>query len=242
MSDPMQGGIGFALLRASIYHALVKALSYPGPVLLESLRENCIRLISWHGEWPEGVYEAMVALKECAGEADVSVLAEDYVRLFGPAARVPLTETSWGDMGRMLGKAAQLADISAFYHAFKARPLAGRETVPEDHLIMELEFMSILCLKEAHALNQGLERELQVTCDAQKKFLQDHLATWTGYWMEQLVDQAPALFYLRVGEALQTLIPAEIARLGVEPVPIRGRCQDREVGADSFTCPMAPGE
>lgn len=239
MIDPMRHEIGYALVRAGIYNSIAKALCYPGPALLESLRENCARLSAWQGNWPEGMQEVTRAINACALDADVSVLAEDYVRLFGPGARVPLTETSWGDMGRMLGRAAQLADISGFYHAFKARPLEGRESLPEDHLVMELEFMSILCLKEAHAINEELADELQVTCDAQKKFLQDHLGTWTGYWMEQLAGNSPAPFYLRVGEALQMMMQAEIARLGVAPLSIRGRCQDRELGADTFSCPMA---
>ncbi|MBI1732894.1 MAG: molecular chaperone TorD family protein [Gammaproteobacteria bacterium] len=239
MIDPAQDEMGQALARAGTYHMLAKAISHPGPSLLVSVLQNCKTLLAWPGDWPEGLRNAVQRILEAGRGSDIGNLAQEHVRLFGPGARCPLTETSWGDVGRMLGKAAQMADISGFYRAFKLRPLEGRESVPEDHLAMELEFMSLLCLKEAHARNEGTEAPLEVTRSAQGKFVQDHLGTWIEYWLEQLRQNAPPDFYLRVGEALRSLVSADALLLKVEPVTIRARHGDPEMGADSFHCPRA---
>lgn len=228
-----------ALLRAGIYRVLARAMSPPSRAGVEAALSACNDLASWPGAWPDSARRVVQTVRDCMGTTDVPALNEEYVRLFGPEARVPLTESSWGDMGRALGRAAQLADISGFYRAFDVRPRDDGESVPEDHLAMELEFMSILNLKEAHAINANLQRPIRVTRDAQRMFLRDHLATWIAYWLEQLADKAPDSIYRRVGNATRSFVANDVSRLGVEPVAIHGRCGEGELDQDFFVCPMA---
>jgi len=228
-----------ALLRAGVYQRLAEAFAYPSVEFKKSLGERSAALLEWQNHWPTGmqalIFETLAALQK----DDILSLAEEYIRLFGPAARCPLTETSWGDSARLLGKPAQMADISGFYRAFNIHPCENTDTVPEDHLAMELEFMSVLCLKEAHALNSGLEDELDITLDAQKKFLGEHLATWIDYWAESLISNNPVPFYCSLAKTLQHMIHFETGRLGIVPVPIRARISDTEVGEDTFSCPLS---
>ena len=231
--------ISDALLRAGIYQCLAGVFAYPDPALIESLTARWLTLSKWHNFWSTEMRETISEMHTALQKADVSALAEEYIRLFGPAAYCPLTETSWGDSARLLGKPAQMADISGFYRAFNIHPCEGTETVPEDHLAMELEFMSVLCLKEAYALNAGLDDELDITLDAQKKFLGEHLATWIDYWAESLIANNPVPFYCSLAKTLQHMIHLETGRLGIVPVPIRARISDTEVGEDTFSCQLS---
>ncbi|MBI2992964.1 MAG: molecular chaperone TorD family protein [Gammaproteobacteria bacterium] len=238
MSDTGQSEIRTALLRAGLSHSLARACAYPGPAICSDLEKDWRTLLEFNCDWPEGLRNLIAGLSECLGRSDVAVLAAEHVRLFGPAARCPLTETSWGDASRLLGRAAQLSDIAGFYRAFGVEPGSGRETVPEDHIAMELEFMSILYLKEAHALNIGLASALEVTRDCQKKFLEAHLATWVDYWFEQLRDIDPEPFYTGLGTAVQFFVAGECRRLDVHPLSLHARAPDQEMGGDEFTCPL----
>jgi TorA maturation chaperone TorD len=238
MSDNMHVDIRAALLRAGISHSLARACGYPGPALCADMQRNWRTLLEFSGDWPAGMRELIVELAGRLRQSEVSVLSAEYVRLFGPAARCPLTETSWGDAGRLLGRAPQLADIGGFYRAFGIDPGAGRESLPEDHLAMELEFLSVLYLKEANALNVGPAEALEVTQDAIRKFLEQHVGTWIDAWFGQLRDCDPELFYVGLGMALQQFLSGECHRLALHPAELRARIVDKEMGADDFSCPM----
>lgn len=231
-------GVSDALLRAGIYQRLSEAFAYPSIEFKKSLGERSAALLKWQNHWPAGMQALISETLAALQKDDISSLAEEYVRLFGPAARCPLTETSWGDSARLLGKPAQIADISGFYRAFNINLREGVDSFPEDHLVIELEFMSVLCLKEAYALNSRLADELDITLDAQKKFLGEHLATWIDYWAESLITNNPVPFYCSLARTLQHLIHLETGRLGIVPAPIRARISDTEAGDDTFICPL----
>ena len=232
--------ISDAFLRAGLYRTLAQAISYPDQNMVIALQEGWSALLQLQQEgWPVGSQELLnIALDELQASS-IPELGEAHVRLFGPAARCPLTETSWGDAARLLGKPAQIADISGFYRAFGLQPAAGPVAAPEDHLVTELEFMSILCLKEAYALNTGLDEQLAITRDALNKFLEEHLSTWIDYWAEQMLSENPPAFYRALAPLLQGMVRAECSRLGLTPLSIRARAYDVEVGADTLECPLA---
>ena len=227
-------------LRAGVYRSLAQAFSYPDQAMATALQKIwSSQLQFWKQDWPDGVRDLLVTALEELQHSTVPELEEAHVRLFGPAARCPLTETSWGDAARLLGKPAQIADISGFYRAFGLQPVSGPDATPEDHLVTELEFMSILYLKEAYARTAGLEEQLSITRDALNKFLEEHLATWTDYWIEQVQCENPPAFYRTLATLLQSLLRFECLRLGLKPQPIRARAVDTVVGADALECPLA---
>jgi len=99
--------------------------------------------------------------------------------------------------------------------------------------------MSILCLKEAYALNTGLAEQLAITRNARNMFLEEHLATWIDYWADQTLDENPPALYRTLAILLQGILRSECLRLGLKPQSIRMRAKDVEVGADTLQCPLA---
>jgi TorA maturation chaperone TorD len=61
----------------------------------------------------------------------------------------------------------KLADVTGFYAAFELTPATARPDM-EDHIAAELEFMSVLALKEAYAGAEELPGGLTVTRDAKE--------------------------------------------------------------------------
>jgi TorA maturation chaperone TorD len=223
-----------------VYQALALGFTYPTSAVLEQLKVRWAELLNASLPWPDGVRQAFTGAANLVQAADGEVLERDHIRLFGPAGRCSLHETAYGDAGRLLGKATQLADISGFYLAFGLQP-TPTDTHPEDHITLELEFMSVLALKEAYALAEGWVEHLEVTREAQVKFVQDHLGTWIDAMVEQLRTCDLHPFYAALGEAVQCLARADVARLHVTPVAISGRLTDPEMGGDAIQCPRACG-
>lgn len=240
VQDPTTQEVSAILFRGGVYQALAFGFTYPTSAVLEQLKARWAELLNAALPWPDGVKQPFEQTMRLLQRADGEALEREHIRLFGPAGRCSLHETAYGDAGRLLGKATQLADISGFYLAFglQATPT---DTHPEDHITLELEFMSVLALKEAYAVVEGWTEQLEVTRKAQVKFIQDHLGTWIDAMVEQLRACDPHPFYAALGEAVQRLTHAEVARLRVTPIAISGRHADPEVGGDTMECPRACG-
>lgn len=95
---------------------------------------------------------------------------------------------------------------------------------PEDHVSMEMLFMSHLCKQESDLCRQALEAgectsidtELAGVCDAQKKFFGEHLDKWMPMFAEQLSQNAKTLFYKGIAEYLDTFLEKEREMLSAE--------------------------
>jgi TorA maturation chaperone TorD len=119
--------------------------------------------------------------------ADREALAREHAKLFGPTPRAGATpyETEWlGAAGDLL-QFHQISDVAAFYRGF------GLDLSPEcderaDHLSVELAFLHFLCVKEAYAIEGGLEDLVALTCDAERKFLGEHVARWAPAFCARL--------------------------------------------------------
>lgn len=173
---------------------------------------------------------------DAARDADPAAVAAEYVSLFDRQARCSPYEGAYRGAG-LAGKGVLLADVAGFYAAFGLGPAAGAPDM-EDHVAAELEFMSALCFKEAHALAISAAEPLAVTRDAEAAFLRDHLGGWAAAFARDL-DAATALgFYTAAAALLAAWMDIELAALGVAPVPVAGRVPG---GADeeALGCPVA---
>lgn len=240
VQGPAAQQVSTILFRGAVYQALALGFAYPSSAVLGQLKARWSELLNTPLTWPEGVRQPFQQAADLVHATEGEVLEGEHIRLFGPAGRCSLHETAYGDAGRLLGKSATLADISGFYLAFGLQP-TPTDTHPEDHIALELEFMSLLALKEAYALAEGWLEHLDVTREAQRKFVQDHFGTWIDAVGEQLRACDPHPFYAALGEALQRLARAEVARLHVTPVAISGQLTDPEMGGDAIRCPRACG-
>lgn len=95
---------------------------------------------------------------------------------------------------------------------------------PEDHVSMEMLFMSHLCKQESDLCRQAIEAgectsidaELAGVCDAQKKFFGEHLDKWMPMFTEQLSQNAKTLFYKGIAEYLDAFLEKEREMLSAE--------------------------
>lgn len=109
----------------------------------------------------------------------VEELSVDYARLFLLAGGVhPYESVRLGNEGLLMGKPWE--EVKAAYR--KAGLTKGeKEKEPEDHIAMELAFMSYLCGKKESKL--------------QNEFLEEHLLKWVPWFCDDVVQKAESDFY-----------------------------------------------
>jgi len=156
----------------------------------------CARLFTAdQAEWRRSLSE----LREVAGQLGSSDAAQalsqsapgpeigaELTRLFVRAV-VPPYETSY-ESARSApgGKTLALADIAGFYRAFGFQAQGERP----DHLAPELEFLSLLCVKEAYARLTGEREGAEVCAEARIKFIREHLAPWLPSFCQRVAEEA----------------------------------------------------
>ncbi len=151
----------------------------------------------------------------------------EYERTFGllVSNACPPHETEYIDNKLTFQLSNTLADINGFYKAFG---LSASNQFPErqDHIMLELEFMACLLGLVRHAREDNSvlgDEHLQISQNAQQRFLKEHLGWWAPAFAKLLSRENPNGFYEAVGVFLSAFIPAERALLNVEvslqPVP-----------------------
>lgn len=235
----MEDAIARSLHRAALYRLAAGAFSYPEPGLLAELRSCATRCLDSRGAAGDPLTAAVAGFRAALREPDAvaSILQQEYVFLFDRQVHCSPYETAYGDGRRIAGKSAELADIAGFYTAFGLAPSAARPDMV-DHVAAELEFMSLLALKEAAALTEDLDEALAVTREAARAFLRDHLGRWAGAFARQLADSTAVPYYQAAGRLLAALVDEEVRALGVEPKPAVGLAAADPMQEEQFTCPF----
>jgi DMSO reductase family type II enzyme chaperone len=141
-----------------------------------------------------------------------------YLAAFGHAARgpCPLNEIDYGGLqADPLIQPHRLADLAAFYRAFGLQ-VADDAGERQDHLCLELEFLTVLCAKEAFALQTDPDLAM-ATRAAQKQFLREHLGRWIPAFASRVADSTADPTLLALTRFARTFIEQECARHGVQP-------------------------
>ncbi|MBF0308317.1 MAG: molecular chaperone TorD family protein [Magnetococcales bacterium] len=224
------------LVPAAVLRWLARGFTYPHPGHIELLQQEATPL-DRPGLSPESrtaLEAALALLSDCTEEE----LAGEHIRLFTAKGVCSLHETAYGDGRRMGGQPVELADIGGFYKAFGLEPSPAQPDLP-DHLCMELEFYSLVLVKQAYALAEGWSEQAEIAAQAGEKFLVEHLGRWIPPLVASIREQAGAeSWHAAIGQLLQSVIADECTRLGVTPQPFSARMvADEEVTGDTFTCP-----
>jgi TorA maturation chaperone TorD len=238
--EPDAAEVGLALARAGVYRLLGGAFAYPAEAGLEELGRLAVAAADGLLGAPP-LTGPLLALAKAMRESDAGELAQEHVFLFDRQVRCPPYEGAYGDAPQLAGKAAQLADVAGFYAAFGLEPAAARPDT-EDHIAAELEFMSALALKEAYLLAEGAADGIEVTRQAQVRFLSDHLGRWAQALADTLREATALPYYAAAGDLLAAWVEAEVSRLGASPLRIERRLGHDPLQEDGFACPMAAGE
>ena len=145
------------------------------------------------------------------GTSDELYGEAEFNRLFVNQVHCSAHEGSYqmAELGTVIG------DIAAFYQAFGVR--VTEQHGSPDSIAMELGFMSVMALKSAYAAEQQDEEALEVLMDAQKKFLNDHLARWADLFATKLLVMTDELFYQSLAHLLKYWVEQEIKLFEIQP-------------------------
>ena len=218
-SIPLQTQIDTAVARSFLHHFIAKLFEYPTAETWAWLVDSeTIKAFSF----------AAAALNLTnAGANPASALRSSrfesfldaHLAAFGHAARgpVPMNEIEYGDLkADPLFQPHRLADLAAFYRAFGLE-VTSDASERQDHICLELEFMSVLAVKEAFALEHQLDNEsLSICRAAQKNFLREHLGRWTPAFTRRVERTASELLLQAAARFAHEFIAAECARSGVK--------------------------
>lgn len=233
-----------AIRRAQVYRFLADAFLHPTENWLEDLPllDDVLRDLNAALQFEVGSLKFEVgSLKFEVRGLELPALQAEHRRAFGLAGSL-CYETELG-LPNEFRQSQELADIAGFYRAF-GFAVGGAVRERPDHVAAELEFMHVLALKEAYAAENGVAEHVEICVDAQRKFLQDHLARWVGPLAEALERSAGTGPYVALARLAADFVQADARRLGAQiearslvgarPTPIGPdlSCEDCPVVAD----------
>ncbi len=211
-----------ALARSAVYELLSLAFLYPEDGSVEQLTEKTTTVaaqasrLGW-SELEQPLQNAGSLLSELTHDA----LVTSYVDVFGHgvASDCPQYEGEY-EQAHVFQKSQTLAHLNAFYAAFgvEANPDLKERT---DHISVELEFMHLLTMKEAHAqLNNHGPDKVLLCRDAQKAFLEGHLAPWIKSFVKRVSRKAGGEgAYGALAHLLDVHMSDECRIFGLRPAP-----------------------
>jgi TorA maturation chaperone TorD len=191
-----------AIRRAQIYGFLADLFLYP--------RENWTEDITAVNQITNILNPAMKRLEPI--QVSLSSLQSAHRRTFGTAGSL-CYETEYG-LPHEYRQSQEMADIAGFYRAFGFN-LGGAVRERPDHIAVELEFMHVMALKEAYALDSGITEHVEICIEAQGKFLQDHLGRWVDLFAQSVAHNAPGSLYEPLAKFAAGFVISDAGRLGV---------------------------
>ena len=201
--------------RAAIYGCLAKSLGPPQESLSDlGFLEDLFK--SFETMDIEGLEKRVSAVREELGREGVTadILNSEYTHLFHRGACPPY-ETSYNPE-RSFSKTNDLADIAGFYRAFGIK---HKDEAP-DHIVSELEFMGLLCLKEALAVANSMQEEAEICSEARRKFLSEHLGDWVCKYSMRMRNEARLGVYPAIADLVCSFVTLDAAgaqQVGTEP-------------------------
>jgi len=204
--------VELGLDRARVYRALTQLFRLPDEDSVRNVRET---------ELPElcGALERLVPGHDLVGmasdlrrlfdEADVDALRHGYYAAFDESSGKRCSPTEMDQLGGPpqleMTRTFEMADVAGFYSAFGVAMGDGGERA--DHITAELEFMHLLAVKEAIALQEeGAGEHSEICRDAARAFLRDHLVRWAPRLGECLVEAESDPIYSSAGRLLGDFI------------------------------------
>lgn len=199
-----------ARTRQGLYRYFGGALLPPVPERLASigaagayLADRGLESFAFYGSW--------MAFRAAASSADVARLAPEYVALFASGvdgALCPPTESYYRGNARGGEIARVVARVEEEYRELGLFVTNGSEA--PDHVVTQLEAMSMLCAREAEAREASSLEATRAALFAQERFLRSHLTVWLPEFRAR-VAQAPRVsrFYRVLTEAVHAFVVHE---------------------------------
>jgi TorA maturation chaperone TorD len=236
-----------SLAMATLYRLIARGFAYPERSQIAVIGANLGEIGASLGEigpLPDGGPQAgaltasLRAVSRAWRMASANTLAREYSRLFLGSGLVPLREGGYGDGLRFAGQPFDIADLNGFYAAF-GFALNQNAPSPPDYLGTEAEFLSLLHLKKAIALDKGRPASAQIVDRAMARFLEEHLGRWVGAFDAALREAGAASPYAGLGTVLRRAVAADCARVRVRPRLARPGVAPDPLAKDRLECPFA---
>lgn len=127
-------------------------------------------------------------------------LAVEYAGLFLGVWRVPAhpSESAYFTDGQLIMQEPR-DEVLKLYRMMGVDK-AGQFKEPEDHIALELQFMTHLCEKTNAALKDGDFREARKCLEAQRDFLNEHLGKWIPKLSADILKSARREFYKAIAK------------------------------------------
>lgn len=201
--------------RAVLLRVLAKSFG-PGIAMLaqEGVGERAALLAAELGEpaLAAALGEAVAGVTETVAQDGAEALPLAWVRWFDHG-RVPPYELSNLPTGGG-GATAALADIAGFYRAFGLRCPTDRP----DHLVAEVELLSVALDLEARARSEGDDEAAQRCAQAARLFLRDHLGRWPDAFAARVAAVDGGGPWAWLARAIALAVAAECRHANVVPV------------------------
>lgn len=168
----------------------------PDRTFLDDLR---LRMVSLDEQSDQELARGLKTLGDALNDSDTVQLAErlavEFTRLFrgikenyGPP---PPYESVYRESG-LVGEIT-LAVITRYLEA--GFGTIDESAGPQDHIGVELKFMSLLCYKERNAWAQEQTDEAITSLKLQKRFLDEHLLCWVPSYCRRIQEETKESFY-----------------------------------------------
>ena len=148
------------------------------------------------------------------GEVEIE-LATEYAALFLNAGRNPVFpyESVYTSEERLLMQEARDEVLSEYRKEGLDKIEGFRE--PEDHIAIELYFMSYLCQKTIDLINNGDDEKALAYLKKQKDFLEKHLMVWVPTFCDDLEKAAKSDFYRGIAKLTKSHLELEKEFMGI---------------------------
>jgi DMSO reductase family type II enzyme chaperone len=201
--------------RGLLYRQLAAGFAYPTAARWKAWQdgsaiEAMAKAVNALGE-PE-LQAAIEQLEQSLPEPSGLSLEEEYTFLFQRQTAASPYEGSYLVQSFFV-QPQMLADVGAFYSAFGFQ-VAGDLS---DHLGAELEFMAVLCLKEAYAREQGWAEQAETCAQARRRFLAEHIGRWLPVFVMRVKDNARLPFFAALAELTEALVSHDCEAMDVVP-------------------------
>lgn len=223
MVDDRQAEVDRALGRAVVYRVLSLGFQMPTNERLHQMGAHdrfgtVAEALGMLRCQPSGVARQLTTF----AVPDVEILARTFVRLFGHTTRglICACETEYG-ADNAYHQPQQLADISGYYLAFGLQAATAAD-VRADHLAAECEFIDFMNRKEALflATRPDEEETLEVTRQASRTFMRDHLGRFGRAFAGRVMIEDPQGWFGVLGAILEEVLEAECRRLEIAGGPV----------------------
>ena len=199
------------LARANVYGVFALTFTYPEDEAVADIRSGeaaLLEALELIGVDSDALEQGLAFVKEAA-VTQPSEMRRNYNELFVGRKQCRLDESEYDKS--IFYRFQRIADVAGFYRAFGFE-LAADSHQRADFVGTELEFMHVLLLKQAYAVENGWHDQAEACNEAERKFFREHLEWWIPSMCQRLRGASSCTFYKSLSDFLESFIRSEESR------------------------------